>query len=70
MEQQMILARSLVYKGCKINLVINQIQDRGLIYIDGIIADYVDNAKIDQLEKKAKKLIDLRKDGNIFNYRT
>ena len=44
-------------------------QDRGLIYINGIIADYIDHSKIDQLEKYAKILIDKREDGIIFNTR-
>ena len=67
MEQPMLLARSSVYKEHKINLVINQTQDRGLIYIDGIISDYIEYAKIDQLERIAKSLIDKREDGNIPN---
>ena len=63
----MQLARSFLYRDHKVNLLINQFQNRGYVYIDNILIDYINNAKIDQLTAYAEKMIDQKKYGNIFN---
>ena len=68
MEQRMKLAQSFTYKGRKVSLILNHLNNLGSIYINNKLLKRSTNTTIPLLRKEAHSIIDKEEDGNISNY--